>query len=135
MGGHTMKKKHEILLTIDGVINLALGILLMLFPLGVAEWLGVPKSPMNFYPTIFGAVIFGIGIALLIERYGFSRNIRGLGLGGAIAINLCGAIALLIWLLSFPFDIPFRGHIILWSIVIVVFLVGIVEIIARSWKY
>jgi hypothetical protein len=130
-----MKKKHEILLTIDGIINLALGMLLMLFPVGVAELLGVPKSPPNFYPTILGAVIFGIGIALLIERYGFSRNIRGLGLGGAITINLCGAIALLVWLLCSPLDIPVRGYVILWSIAIVVLLVGIVEVVTKSWKY
>jgi len=130
-----MKKKHEILLTIDGIINLALGILLMLFPVGVAELLGVPKSALNFYPTILGAVIFGIGIALLIERYGFLRNIRGLGLGGAIAINLCGALALLVWLLCCPLDIPVRGYVILWSIAIVVLLVGIVEIVTKSWQY
>jgi hypothetical protein len=130
-----MKKKHAILLTIDGIINLALGILLLLFPLGMAELLGVPKSNVDFYPTILGAVIFGIGIALLIERYGFSRNIRGLGLGGAIAINLCGAIALLIWLVSTPLNIPLRGYVILWSIVIIVLVVGIVEILAKSWHY
>jgi hypothetical protein len=130
-----MEKKHEILLTIDGILNLALGILLLLFPVGMAEIVGVPKSPMNFYPTILGAVIFGIGIALLIERYGFSQNIRGLGLGGAIAIYVCGAIALLIWLLCFPLNIPLRGYVILWSIAIVVLLVGIVEILAQSWKY
>jgi hypothetical protein len=130
-----MGKKHEILLTIDGIINLALGILLLLFPLGIAEIIGVPKSPMNFYPMILGAVIFGIGIALLIERYGFSRDIRGLGLGGAIAINVCGAIALLIWLLCVPLNIPLRGHVILWSLAIIVLLVGVVEIFAKSWKY
>ena len=130
-----MKKKHAILLTIDGIINLALGILLLLFPLGMAELLGVPQSNMNFYPTILGAVIFGIGVALLIERYGFTRNIRGLGLGGAIAINLCGAIALLIWLVSTSLDIPLRGHVILWSVAIIVLVVGIVEILAQSWQY
>lgn len=130
-----MKKRHEILLTIDGVINLALGIFLMLFPVGMAELLGVPKSSLNFYPTILGAVIFGIGIALLIERYGFSRGIRGLGLGGAIAINLCGAFALLVWLLCSPLDIPVRGYVILWSIAIVVVVVGIVEVVTKSWNY
>jgi hypothetical protein len=130
-----MKKKHAILLTIDGIINLALGLLLLLFPLGMAELLGVPQSNVNFYPTILGAVIFGIGIALLIERYGFTRNIRGLGLGGAIAINLCGAIALLVWLVSTPFDIPLRGHVILWSVSAIVLVVGIVEILVKSWQY
>jgi len=130
-----MKKKHAILLTIDSIVNLALGILLLLFPLGLAEILGVPKSNLNFYPTILGAVIFGIGIALLIERYGYSRNIRGLGLGGAIAINLCGAIALLLWLVSTPLNIPLRGYVLLWSIAVIVLLIGIVEILAKSWQY
>lgn len=127
-----MKKKHAILLTIDGIINLVLGILLLLFPFGMAEILGVPQSNVKFYPTILGAVIFGIGIALLIERYGNTRNIRGLGLGGAIAINICGAIALIIWLVSTPLDIPLRGYVILWSVAIIVLVVGIVEILAKS---
>jgi hypothetical protein len=122
-------------LTIDGIINLVLGILLLLFPLGMAELLGVPQSDVNFYPTILGAVIFGIGIALLIERYGFAQNIRGLGLGGAIAINLCGALALLVWLVSTPLNIPLRGQVILWAIAVIVLLVGIVEILAKSWRY
>jgi hypothetical protein len=130
-----MKKKHALLLTIDGIINLALGILLLLFPLGMAELLGVPQSNVSFYPTILGAVIFGIGIALLIERYGFTRNIRGLGLGGAIAINICGALALLMWLVSTPLNIPLRGYVILWSIAVIVLLVGMVEILAKSWRY
>ena len=133
--GNFMNKKHEVLLTLDGIINIALGILLLLFPIGTAQILGVPKSNMNFYPTILGAVIFGIGLALLIERYGFARNIRGLGLGGAIAINFCGATALLIWLVSVPFNIPVRGYVILWAIAIIVLLVGVVEIFAKSWKY
>jgi hypothetical protein len=122
-------------LTIDGIINLALGILLLFFPLGMAELLGVPQSNVSFYPTILGAVIFGIGIALLIERYGFTRNIRGLGLGGAIAINMCGGLALLMWLVSTPLNIPLRGYVILWSIAVIVLLVGIVEILAKSWRY
>jgi hypothetical protein len=130
-----MGKKHTLLLTIDGIINLVLGILLLLFPLGMAELLGVPQSNVNFYPTILGAVIFGIGVALLIERYGFARNIRGLGLGGAIAINLCGALALLVWLVSTPLNIPLRGQVILWVIAVIVLLVGIVEILAKSWRY
>jgi hypothetical protein len=135
MGGLSMGKKHEVLLTIDGIINLILGIILLLFPVGVAELLGVPKSPENFYPTILGAVIFGIGIALLMERYGLSKHIRGLGLGGAIAINLCGALALFVWLLCCPLQIPLRGYVILWSIAIVVVAVGIVEVVTKSWKY
>ncbi len=66
-----MEEKHEILLSIDAAINLVIGVLLLLFPLGIPEIVGVPRSNMNFYPTILGGVIFGIGIALLMERYRF----------------------------------------------------------------
>ena len=130
-----MERKNEILLMIDGIINLALGIFLLLFPFGISETLGVPESNLNFYPSILGGVIFGIGIALLVERYGFKNNIRGLGLGGAIAINICGALVLLFWLVIDPFNIPLRGYIILWSIAVIVLFVGILEIIAKSWRY
>jgi hypothetical protein len=41
-----MEKKHQILLIIDGSINLALGILLLLFPFGTAGALGIPRSSM-----------------------------------------------------------------------------------------
>ena len=130
-----MRSKHKTLLVIDAIINLILGVLLLFYPAGVVELLGLPLTNTNFYPSILGAVLFGIGVALLIERYGASKNIRGLGLGGAIAINLCGAGVLLLWLLIAPFDIPLRGNVILWSIAIIVLIVGFVEIIAKSWRY
>ncbi len=130
-----MKRKQEILLSIDGIINILLGILLLMFPFGIAELLGVPIPSSNFYATILGGVIFGIGIALFIERYGYKNNIRGLGLGGAIAINICGGMVLLIWLLLNPFNLPVRGFIILWTIAFLVLLVGIIELVAKSWHY
>lgn len=130
-----MQRKQEILLSIDGIINIFLGILLLMFPLGIAELLGIPLPSTNFYATILGGVIFGIGIALFIERHGYKNNIRGLGLGGAIAINICGGVVLLIWLLVNPFDLPVRGYIILWTIAVLVLLVGVIELIAKSWHY
>jgi hypothetical protein len=130
-----MRSKHKTLLVIDAIINLVLGVLLLFFPAGVVELLGLPLTNTNFYPSILGAVLFGIGVALLTERYGASKSIRGLGLGGAIVINLCGAGVLLLWLLIAPFDIPLRGNVILWSIAIIVLIVGFVEIIAKSWRY
>lgn len=130
-----MSTKHKTLLTIDGIINLILGILLLSFPLGIAEVFGVPRSNFDFYPTLLGAVIFGIGIALLIERLGFKKNVRGLGLGGAIAINFCGSLVLMIWLVTSTLNIPVRGYIFLWAIAIIVFLIGIIELKAKSWKY
>ena len=84
---------------------------------------------MNFYPVILGAVLFGIGAALLLEAHEEQKGISGLGLEGAIVINFCGAGALLGWLLAVPLKIPLRGYVVLWVIAILVLLVGIVELI------
>ncbi len=131
-GTFKVNKSRSILLVSDGLINLALGVILLLFPLGVLEILGLPQSNTHFYPTILGGVLFGIGIALFIERYGIKYQIRGLGLEGAIAINFCGAIVLLVWLLIDPFDLPMRGYLVLWIIAISVLLIGLVELLTKS---
>jgi hypothetical protein len=129
-----MKPRHKTFLLIDGIVNLILGILLLLFPFGVAEILGIPKPPSNFYPTILGAVIFGIGIALLLEAYGEKRGIRGLGIGGAIIINFCGAGVLALWLIIEPLNLPLRGIITLWIVAIVVLGLGILETMTKTWR-
>jgi hypothetical protein len=130
-----MRAKHKTLLAIDSAVNLILGILLLLFPLGTAELLGVPQTDVTFHPSILGAVIFGIGVALLVELFGEPKGIPGLGLGGAIAINIIGASVLVVWLLAVPFDLPLRGHITLWTIAVVVLGVGVIELCAKSWRY
>ena len=130
-----MKSRHKAFLLIDGFINLVLGILLLLFPFGVAGPLGIPHPSSNFYPTILGGVILGIGIALLLEAYGQGRRIRGLGLGGAIVINICGAGILALWLILEPLNIPLRGLLTLWGVAVVVLGIGILEILAKTWRY
>jgi hypothetical protein len=130
-----MRAINKILLIIDGIVNLLLGMLLLLFPFGMAQLFGVPQPNINFYPTILGAVIFGIGISLLIEAYGKPYGIHGLGIAGAIAINFCGAGVLTLWLISDPFNLPLRGYIILWVIAIVVLALGFIELLGKSWKY
>ena len=131
MDNHTRDKK---LLILDGVVNLLLGFLLLCFPLGVALWLGVPAVGTHFYPVILGAVLFGIGVALLLEAYGQPKGIRGLGLEGAIAINFCGAGALAVWLVAVPLKISLRGYVVLWTIAISVLLIGIVELIHQVYR-
>ena len=86
-----MQEAEKKLLIIDGIVNLLLGILLLLFPFGIAPIIGAPVPNNHFYPSILGAVLFGIGIALLIDAYGHQRGIRGLGITGAIVINFFGA--------------------------------------------
>jgi hypothetical protein len=122
-----MHSKHSVLLAIDGAVNLALGILLLSFPAGLPALLGLPPTSTYFYSSILGAVIFGIGIALMLELYGAPFRIRGLGIGGAITINLCGGGALLVWLMAVPFEIPFRGKAILWALGTLVVGLGLIE--------
>lgn len=115
--------KHSRVLLVDAAINLALGSLLVTFPPQVVQALGVPMVENAFYPSILGGVLIGIGVALLIEYFRDSGELVGLGLGGAIAINLCGGIVLAIWLLSGGLNLPPRGKFFLW--VLVAILVGV----------
>ena len=121
-------------MAIDGAVNLLLGVLLLCFPLGIAQFLGVPHSESFFYPTILGGVLIGIGLALLIERRGTKGPTTGLGLCGAVIINFCGAGVLTFHLVFTPLNLPLRGYIILWAISVLVFMIGIVELLAKPWK-
>jgi hypothetical protein len=116
---------------VDAVINIVIGGLLLLtipFPEEITQILGVPAVVQAFYPSLFGAVLFGIGIALLLEsRRGHQSQWVGLGLGGAIAINCCAGIVLTGWLLFGALGLPTHGKILLWGIVIVLFMVSGIE--------
>jgi hypothetical protein len=129
-----MTMLSKILLTADCVINLVLGALLLLFPAGMIDILGMPPADHHFYTTILGGVIVGIGIALLIELRTERSGVRGLGLAGAIAINLFGGGVLLVWLVASPFDLPMRGHLVLWTVGMLVVGIGVVELVTGSWK-
>jgi len=126
-----MDKNRRLLIFLDGVINLLIGVILLLFPWGAGQWFGLPVSNSHFYPTLLGAVIFGIGLALMLEWRGESENFRGLGLEGAILINFMGGGVLLLWLLLASFQLPLRGVIILWIVAISVLVVGLIELLSR----
>jgi len=130
-----MRQKSRFLLVIDGVMNILLGTLLLLFPAGVLDLLGLPETSTHFYPSILGAVLVGIGVALFIEVHGARRPVTGLGLAGAIAINIFGGGALLVWLLVAELDMPTRGHIVLWCVAVAVLTIGVFELLARPWRY
>ncbi|MGB2963038.1 MAG: hypothetical protein WBB69_03540 [Anaerolineales bacterium] len=130
-----MNRKIHLLLVIDCIVNLLLGLLLLLFPAGLLDYLGLPPTDTYFYTSILGGVIFGIGIALGLEWLGAPNRIRGLGLGGAIAINTCGGGTLLGWLVFGNLSLPLRGQITLWIVVVIVLGIGLMEILQKSWKY
>ena len=111
------------LLLVDAAINLLLWLFLLLFPENLVKALGIPQSEQAFYPNILGAVLFGIGIALLIQR----KRDGGLGLLGAIAINLCGGLVLALWLVFWSLSLPMHGFVGLWFLVVVLFVASGLE--------
>jgi len=113
------------LLLADALINLLLGALLLFYPQWLVEALGMPVVATSFFPNVLGGVLFGIGLALLIAHRG---GTQGLGLDGAIAINLCGAGVVVGWLVIAPHAIPPRGKITLWIIALAVIAIGLVEL-------
>jgi hypothetical protein len=123
--------RHTLLLKIDAAINLILGILLLTFPLKLVKALGVPMAAPSFYPSILGGVLFGIGLALLVECYRQPNGLGGLGLAGAIVINLCGGFVLAIWLLSGSLNLPLRGQIFLWTLVLLLVGLSLIEGLAE----
>jgi len=124
-------KPSKAILTVDAAINLVLGLLLLTFSPQVVRLLGVPSAEQSFYPNILGGVLFGIGIALLIECFRGSGSLVGLGLGGAIAINLCGGLALTAWLVFGELSIPTGGRVFLWALAVILVVVSSIELLVH----
>ena len=117
------------LILIDSIINLALGLLLGLYPKTVISFLGMPLTDSGFYPGILGGVLFGIGVALLLEWKKEKTGLNGLGLGGAIAINISGGIVLALWLIFGGIDVSLKGFIIMWGLVTILFVISTSELL------
>lgn len=129
-----MNKPQSLLLWIDAIVNLLLGILLLAYSLPLAQALGVPGAAQRFYPTLLGAVLFGIGIALAMEARRSSGGLIGLGLGGAVAINLSAGVVLAVWLLSGALQPPLRGLVLLWALVVLLVGLSLFELLAHGRK-
>jgi len=119
---------RNLLLLVDAIINMLLGVLLLLFPARLIEIIGIPAAEHTFYPSILGAVLFGIGLALLIQR----KDRDGLGLAGAVVINLCGGIVLGLWLLFGSLALPTRGLVVLWGLVVILVGLSAIELLANG---
>jgi len=123
------------LLFLDTAINLVLGVLLILavlYPTQITGFLGVPEIVSGFYPSLLGAVLVGIAIALFIEaRRDPNSSFVGLGLGGAISINLCGGILLAVWLVFGDLQLPLRGLVFLWLLALLLIVISVAELFAH----
>ena len=111
------------LLLIDSILNLGMGFGLVVCFTPLAPILGLPLVENTFWTSLLGAVLFGIGLALWVEWRRAPTGPGGLGLAGAVAINLCGGVCIGAWLLFGALSIPTRGKLLLWGLVVV--LVGL----------
>jgi len=62
-----------------------------------------------------------------VEHYRKPEGMVGLGLGGAIAINLCGGVVLVLWLIFGGMELPLRGAVFLWGLAVVLVVISLVE--------
>ena len=93
-------KRGKTLILVDAIINLLLGVILLSYSDLVVQFFGLPLTRDTFYPNVLGGVLFGIGLALVIE-FRRKNSFIGLGLGGAISINLVPAHRrLILWILE-----------------------------------
>ena len=118
------------LLELDGIGNVLLGLPLVLFPELVSEFLGLPTIGATFYPAILGAVFVGIGVALLLER--FKPSLGGLGIGGAMSINLIFGVVLTGWLFLSEVGLPLRGVLVLSVLAVILIGISIAEAFSLS---
>ena len=95
------------------VFYLCLGVVLITFPAAIVEALGLPDSDRAFYPSVLGGVLIGIGLAFWMQVRNTAVISRGLGVLGAVIINISGGTVLAAWLVFGDLEIPLRGVIVL----------------------
>jgi hypothetical protein len=102
------------LLWIETLFKLAGGCALVLLPLTTARVLGLPVAASGFWPRMLGAVLLGLAGATLIE--GSTSASKGLGLAGAVVVNLACAAVLTALLVLGRAAATGRGRVILWAL-------------------
>jgi hypothetical protein len=120
--------KEPVLLFLNAILYLALGFLLLLFPFGLVSALGVALPGATFYASMLGAVLLGVGLALLVERSRGTLGFPGLGINGAILVNICCAATLGIWLFYKSLNLLQIGYILLWALVAGIVTITLAEI-------
>jgi hypothetical protein len=121
-------KRGKVVLLVDSIINLFLGAVLLAYSEPVIQFFGLPETYDFFYPNILGAILVGIGIALFLE-YRREGAFIGLGLGGAISINMMGGIVLFAWLVFGNLNLALHGKIILWVLDLILLGISTIELI------
>jgi hypothetical protein len=119
-------------LIVDAIINFVLGIVLIVYPIQLIRVLGIPEAVGPFYPSLLGAVLCGIALALVVEYYRSPAGLVGLGIGGAVFINMCAAFMLVVMMVRHRLDMPFQGYLFLWILVVVLVFISAIELVVYA---
>lgn len=114
------------LLWIETLLKLAGGLLLALLPLTVGRLLGLPASTSGFWPRLLGALLIGMAAATYVEAQ--DRGPRGLGIAGAILVNLAGAGMLIALLVLGRASTSSLGKALLWTLAATLVVLSLFEI-------
>lgn len=125
-----MRGSTRALIAIDALVNFGLGLAFLALPTRFFQDLGLPVPGTRLYTAILGAVLIGIAIALIL----WLRSHQGLGPSGAIAINLLGSLAALVWLATRSGQTTGRGTFLVASAAGLVLLLAVLELTAGVRK-
>ncbi len=116
------------LLVLEALSKAGVGVALLLIPGTLTRVLGLWRTDAGFWPRMVGALLLGIGIACALQDYLPARI--GLGLAGAIAVNMSGAMTLLGLLVVGAAAPTLRGRIVLWASFAALVILALFEIVA-----
>jgi hypothetical protein len=114
-------------LILDAIIKLLLGFTLVIFPRELFWLAGLPVETPPFYAILLGGILVGTGIAQTYEYFRAAGDIAGLGLVGAIIINLFGGLTLAVTLRYGGLEVPFPGSYILGGVAFALLVLGGIE--------
>ncbi len=118
------------LLWFETLLKGSIGLLLVFLPITTARMAGLPHGNTAFWPRLFGAALLGIAGAFAVEGYnlaGGAIEAKGLGLGGAVIINLT-AILSLFGTLIFSAVATRRGKVVIWLMILLLLFLTLFEI-------
>ena len=115
------------MLLTDGIGNVLLGLAMLLFPGTILKVLGFSTNGASLL-SIFGSVILGIGLALVVQTRRLRGPFCGLGLTGAMLINLCFGLAIGYWLIWGNLEPNPVGSVLLWALTAILLIFGVVEL-------
>ena len=114
------------ILWFDALLKLVAGLPLALLPQAAIAVFGLPRVQNGFYARLFGAVLVGLALAIIVEgRSGHTQ--AGLGPGGALSVNVAGGIVLIGQIVFGRSDLTLRGRLLCWGIVAALSALSIAE--------